>query len=52
MAGQRQINLYTATTYATIKREIILESPVIAEWREEKDQYLHLKLSKNEENAE
>jgi hypothetical protein len=36
MAGSRQINLYTATTYATIKREIILESPVLAEWRQEK----------------
>ena len=49
MAGQRQINLYTATTYATVKRDIILDSPVIGEWREEKG-YLYLKVSKSDES--
>ena len=52
MAGQRQLNLYTATTYATIKREVILESPVSAEWRQEKEGYLYLKLSKLEESGD
>jgi len=30
LASQRQINLYTATTYSTIKKDIIVESPVSA----------------------
>ena len=34
MAGQRQINLYTASTYATIRKDIILESPVAADWKQ------------------
>lgn len=49
LAGQRHLNLYTAITYATIKREIILESPVVPEWRQEKDGYLYLRLSKAED---
>ena len=36
LASQRQINLYTATTYSTIKRDIMVESPVGGEWRQEK----------------
>lgn len=48
MAAQRQINLYTATTYSTIKKDIIVESPISAEWRQEKEGYLYLKLTKNE----
>lgn len=46
LAAQRRINLYTATTYSTIKRDIVLESPVTAEWRQEKEGYLYLKLSR------
>ena len=46
LAAQRRITLYTATTYSTIKRDIVLESPVTAEWRQEKEGYLYLKLSR------
>ena len=52
MAGQRQINLYTATTYATIRREIVLESPVMVEWRQEKENYIYCKLTRGEEGTE
>jgi len=48
LVGNRQLNLYTATTYSTIKKEIIVESPVEVEYRHEKEGYLWMKLSRLE----
>lgn len=36
LAGHRQLNLYSATTYASIRKEIMVESPVSIEHRFQK----------------
>lgn len=33
LAGSRQLNLYSASTYATIRKEFMIESPVSVEHR-------------------
>lgn len=48
MAGHRQVNLYTATTYATLKRDLLVESPVLAEWRQGSNLLLGVKLTRPE----
>jgi hypothetical protein len=45
-AGNRQLNLYSATTYSTIRKEIIVESPVDVDYRYEKEGYLWVKLTR------
>jgi hypothetical protein len=51
LAGNRQLNLYSATTYATIRKEIIIESPITIEHRC-KEGFLLLRLIRTEDSSE
>jgi hypothetical protein len=52
LTGSRQLNLYSATTYTTIRKELIIDSPVSIEHRYQKEGYLLVKLTRNEDASE
>jgi hypothetical protein len=49
LAGNRQLNLYSAATYATIRKEFIIDSPVTIEHRRKEGGYLLLRLIRSED---
>jgi hypothetical protein len=51
LAGNRQLNLHSAATYATIRKELIIESPVSIEHRR-KEGYLLLRLTRSEDSSD
>jgi hypothetical protein len=52
LAGNRNFNLISAKTYTTLKKEIIIESPVITEFKYEKDSYIWIKITRPEESTD
>ena len=44
--------MHTATTYATIRKEIMVESPIAIEHQQYNEGYLILKISKTEDHID